>query len=71
MTEKPFTNHLIKSEIKAAMKRADSSEGEYEFLSALTSIRNRAVHITKVVTDDEFDELCQEVLDESEDDNNG
>lgn len=67
MAEKPFTSALIKSEIKIAMERADKSEG-YNFLNALHSIRIRAVDITKAVTDKEFDEICQQILDDSEGD---
>lgn len=66
MIEQSFTKSLIKNELRAAMNKADESAGEYNFLTALGSIRNRAVYITKVITDEEFDVLCQEILDEDD-----
>lgn len=45
MPEKTFTNTLIKKEIEAAMKKADDSHGDYDFLTALGSIRHRAVYL--------------------------
>jgi hypothetical protein len=62
MSEMTFTKTLIKKEIISEMEKADSSRGEYDFLSALNSIRNRAVYKTKVITDLEFDLLCEEIL---------
>lgn len=66
MSEKIFTKTLIKYEIEAAMKKADASHGDFDFLTALGAIRNRAVYLVGVVTGDEFDELCEEILNVSD-----
>jgi hypothetical protein len=55
---------IIKQEIKDMMKRADNSD--VDFLDLFGNYRRRIVYGSKVVSDDEFDEICEQVLREVE-----
>lgn len=63
-----FTKELIKKQIQQMMKKADNSYGEYDFLAGLGSVRNDVVYDKKLITSKEFDEICEEILEEMGDD---
>lgn len=58
---------MIKEDIKRIMRRCDE-DLEREFLDEFGAYRRKIVYQSKVVTEDEFDEICKEVLEEVEDD---
>lgn len=72
MTEKqepkqdmPFTKSLVKATLRRMIKECDEDE-ERDFLRELGALHRDVVHESKFLTDEQFDELSRELLDELE-----
>ena len=61
-----FTKSLVAKSLKRLMKMCDESELEPDFLTELGKLRNKVVYEQKYLTDEQFDEVCQQVLDDLE-----
>lgn len=67
--DRPFTKIVIKSHLRQIMKACDN-DPEREFLEEFGKLRESVVFKDKYLTDDQFDEMCQELLDELESERN-
>lgn len=61
----PFTKSLIKKEIRNIMDSCDKNP-ELDFLEHFGKLRTKVLYTGKYLTDEQFDDACQEVLDEIE-----
>lgn len=62
-SDRTFTKSVIKSHLRQIMKACDN-DPEREFLEELGKLRENVVFQNKYLTDDQFDEMCQELLDD-------
>lgn len=67
--ERPFTKSVIKNHLKQIMKACDD-DPEREFLSELGALERNVVFENKYLTDEQFQEMCQELLDDLESERN-
>lgn len=67
--DRTFTKSVIKNHLKQIMKACDN-DPEREFLEDLGRLREDVVFQNKYLTDDQFDEMCQELLDDLESERN-
>lgn len=67
--DRTFTKSVIKSHLREIMKECDN-DPEREFLEDLGRLRENVVFRNKYLTDDQFDEMCQELLDDLESERN-
>lgn len=72
MTEKqepkqdmPFTKSLVKATLRRMIKECDADE-ERDFLKELGKLHRNVVYENKYLTDEQFDEMSRELLDELE-----
>lgn len=56
---------LIKNDIKQMMKDCDENS-EREFLTEFGKLRQRVVYQEQMITIDEFDKICEEILEKDD-----
>lgn len=56
---------LIKNDIKQMMKDCDENP-EREFLTEFGKLRQRVVYQEQMITIDEFDRICEEILEKDD-----
>lgn len=59
---------IIRHEITEIIRLAESSdEGESNFIPSLNAIRERVVYDAKAMTNEDFDDICRDIISERED----
>lgn len=67
--DRRFTKIVIKNHLKDIMKACDA-DPERDFLSELGALERTVVFDDKYLTEEQFQEMCQELLDELESERN-
>lgn len=63
--EMPFTKSLVKQKLKSIMEACDN-DSERDFLRELGELRQDVVYEGKYLSENQFDDMCQDLLDDLE-----